>query len=99
MNGVNAATCGCFPDARDGVPDSTSRIATQDQLDGAFRRLSVEHRTVVVLVHYVGLSPTEAAERMGTPAGTARSRLHYALQHLRSAIEADLQPIITRGTA
>ena len=72
-----------LPRAGDGVPDETSRIATQDQLDGAFRRLSVEHRTVVVLVHYLGLSPTEAAERMGTPAGTARSRLHYALQQLR----------------
>ena len=84
---------------RDGVSDETSRIATQDQLDCAFRRLSVEHRTVVVLVHYLGLSPTEAAERMGTPAGTARSRLHYALQQLRLAIEADLQPVTTRGTA
>ena len=81
------------------TPDSTSRVAIQDQLDRGFRRLSVEHRTVVVLVHYLGLTPGEAAERMGTPAGTARSRLHYALQHLRSAIEADLQPIITRGTA
>ena len=88
-----------LPDDGRGVPDSSSRIATQDQLDRAFRRLSVEHRTVVVLVHYLGLSPTEAAERMGTPAGTARSRLHYALQQLRSAIEADLQPIVTRGTA
>ena len=84
---------------RDDVPDSTSHVATHDQLDGAFRRLSVEHRTVVVLVHYLGLSPTEAAERMGTPAGTARSRLHYALKQLRSAIEADLQPITTRGMA
>jgi RNA polymerase sigma-70 factor (ECF subfamily) len=83
----------------EGIPDATSRIAIQDQLDGAFRRLSVEHRTVVVLVHYLGLSPTEAAERMGTPAGTARSRLHYALKQLRSAIDADLQPITTRGTA
>ena len=81
------------------VPDATSRIATQDQLDGAFRRLSVEHRTVVVLVHYLGLSPTEAAERMGTPAGTARSRLHYALQEMRSALEADARPMTTRGTA
>jgi RNA polymerase sigma-70 factor (ECF subfamily) len=83
----------------EGIPDATSRIAIQDQLDGAFRRLSVEHRTVVVLVHYLGLSPAEAAERMGTPAGTARSRLHYALKELRSAIDADLQPITTRGTA
>ena len=81
------------------TPDSSSRIAIQDQLDRGFRRLSVEHRTVVVLVHYLGLSPSEAAETMGTPVGTARSRLHYALQHLRAAITADAQPASKRGTA
>ena len=81
------------------IPDSSSRIAIQDQLDRGFRRLSVEHRTVVVLVHYLGLSPSEAAETMGTPVGTARSRLHYALQHLRSALAADAKPATTRGTA
>ena len=81
------------------VPDALSRIAIQEQLDRGFRRLSVEHRTVVVLVHYLGLSPTEAAERMGTPAGTARSRLHYALQQLRTALEADAQPQRSRGRA
>lgn len=80
-------------------PDAASRIATQDQLDRGFRRLSVEHRTVVVLVHYLGLTPAEAAERMGTPAGTARSRLHYALQQLRAALEADARPAVARGTA
>jgi RNA polymerase sigma-70 factor (ECF subfamily) len=71
------------------VPDSASRIAIQHQLDQAFRRLGVEHRTVVVLVHYVGLSSTEAAAAMGTPVGTVRSRLHYALKYLREAVEAD----------
>ena len=81
------------------MPDSTSRIAIQDQLDRGFRQLSVEHRTVVVLVHYLGLTPTEAAARMGTPAGTARSRLHYALQELRSALEADARSTAARGTA
>jgi RNA polymerase sigma-70 factor (ECF subfamily) len=81
------------------VPDSASRVAIQDQLDRAFRQLSVEHRTVVVLVHYLGQTPTEAAETMGTPVGTARSRLHYALAHLRSAIEADARVSSTRGTA
>jgi DNA-directed RNA polymerase specialized sigma24 family protein len=54
---------------------------------------------VVVLVHYLGYTPTEAAEAMGTPAGTARSRLHYALQHLRSSIEADARVSHQRGTA
>lgn len=81
-------------------PDSASTVATQEQLDRGFRRLSVEHRTVVVLVHYLGLTPTEAAERMGTPPGTARSRLHYALLQLRSALEADARrPAVARGSA
>lgn len=71
------------------VPDSASRIATHHQLDQAFRRLGVEHRTVVVLIHYVGMSSAEAAEAMGTPVGTVRSRLHYALKYLREAVEAD----------
>jgi RNA polymerase sigma-70 factor (ECF subfamily) len=81
------------------VPDSASRIANQDQLDRAFRGLSVEHRTVVVLVHYRGMTPSQAAEAMGTPVGTARSRLHYALQAMRSAVEADARAATTRGTA
>ena len=58
------------------VHDSSARIATQQQLDQAFRRLGVEHRTVVVLIHYLGLSAVEAADAMGTPVGTVRSRLH-----------------------
>ena len=53
----------------------------------------------MVLVHYLGLTPTEAAERMGTPAGTARSRLHYALQQLRGSLEADADPLPKRGSA
>ena len=71
------------------VPDTAGRIAIQHQLDQAFRRLGVEHRTEVVLIHYVGLSSTEAAAAMGTPVGTVRSRLHYALKYLREAVEAD----------
>jgi len=71
------------------VPDAASRIATHQELDHAFRQLGVEHRTVVVLIHYVGLSSTEAAAAMGTPVGTVRSRLHYALKYLREAVEAD----------
>jgi len=107
---VNTAFLPAFADVQRGnlrllphdepmVSDSASRIAIQDQLDRAFRQLSVEHRTVVVLVHYLGQTPSEAAETMGTPVGTARSRLHYALEHLRSALEADARATITRGTA
>jgi RNA polymerase sigma-70 factor, ECF subfamily len=81
------------------VLDSSSQIATQHQLDHAFRSLGVEHRTVVVLIHYVGLSPAETAEVMGTPVGTVRSRLHYALQTLRAEVEAEARFESTAGTA
>jgi RNA polymerase sigma-70 factor (ECF subfamily) len=79
--------------------DAASQFAIHDELDHAFKGLSVEHRTVVVLVHYLGLTPAEAAETMGTPTGTARSRLHYALRHLRAALEANARASTKRGTA
>jgi RNA polymerase sigma-70 factor (ECF subfamily) len=79
--------------------DSASTVATRQQLDLAFRRLGVEHRTVVVLIHYVGMSAIEAATAMDTPVGTVRSRLHYALKHLRAAIEADARYEQEVGTA
>jgi RNA polymerase sigma-70 factor (ECF subfamily) len=81
------------------VADSAARIATRYQLDQAFRRLGVEHRTVVVLIHYLGLSPAEAADAMGTPVGTVRSRLHYALKQLRGAVEADARLDMNESTA
>jgi DNA-directed RNA polymerase specialized sigma24 family protein len=52
-----------------------------------------------VLIHYRGMTPTEAAETMGTPVGTVRSRLHYALAHLRAALDADARAVTKRGTA
>ena len=89
-----------LPHDEPSVSDSASRIANREQLDFAFRGLSVEHRTVVVLVHYLGFSHAEAAESMGTPVGTARSRLHYALESMRAAIDAEARtPATTRGTA
>lgn len=81
------------------VPDHAVGLVTQQQLDHAFGRLGVEHRTVVVLVHYLGLSSAEAAAAMGTPIGTARSRLHYALKSMRAALEADARLERTADTA
>ena len=70
-----------------------------EQLDHAFRQLSVEHRTVVVLVHYLGMTPAEAAEAMGTPTGTAPLPAPYALQPMRAALEANARAVTERGTA
>jgi len=70
-------------------PDETGRVLDRDQLDRGFRALDVNHRAVVVLYYYVGLRPDEAAEVLGWPAGTVRSRLQRAIQQMRAALDAD----------
>jgi RNA polymerase sigma-70 factor (ECF subfamily) len=70
-------------------PDDLVSIDERDALDRAFRRLTVEQRTVFVLHHHQGLPLVEIAESLGIPAGTARSRLHYATRVLRAALEWD----------
>ena len=69
--------------------DATDALADRDQIERAFRRLKPAHRTVVVLSFYVGLAVPEIADCIGVPLGTAKSRLHYATEALRAAIEAD----------
>ena len=76
-------------------PDQSGWFADRDQLERAFRRLNVEQRAVVVLHFYLGLALKEAAEVLGIPEGTARSRLHYALRILRGAIEADERRLLS----
>jgi RNA polymerase sigma factor (sigma-70 family) len=63
--------------------------AIRDQLDRGLARLSAEQRTVVVLVYYLDLPLADAAQAMGVPLGTTKSRLNRATQALRAAIEAD----------
>src|SRR5262249_549222 len=58
--------------------DPAEELATREQLERGFQRLSLEHRAVLVLRLYLGLSLDETAATLGIPAGTAKSRLHYA---------------------
>jgi RNA polymerase sigma-70 factor (ECF subfamily) len=74
------------------IADSSEDVARRDQLERGFSRLSVEHRTVIVLRYYSGLSVEETAAALGTSIGTAKSRNHYALEALRAALEADARP-------
>jgi RNA polymerase sigma-70 factor (ECF subfamily) len=69
--------------------DAASSIADRDQLERAFRRLSMDQRTVVVLRHFLDMSTTEVAAVLGIAEGTVASRLHYALRGLRAALDAD----------
>ena len=76
-------------------PDLARSVATRDQLDRAFRRLTPEHRAVVVLHHHLGYPLTEIAATLGIPHGTARSRLHHAVRQLRAALDADDRTVAT----
>jgi RNA polymerase sigma-70 factor (ECF subfamily) len=76
--------------------DDTGLVADRDELARVFGRLSIEHRTVVVLHHYLGFTVEDAAAAIGIPVGTAKSRLHYATDALRAALEADARLTATR---
>ena len=70
-------------------PDRSNGLADRDQIERGLRRLNDAQRTILVLSFYVGLSPTEVAEALDIPVGTAKSRLHYAIEALRAALAAD----------
>jgi RNA polymerase sigma-70 factor (ECF subfamily) len=70
-------------------PDRVSELADRDQMERALRRVSDDQRAVLVLSFYVGLSSSDLADALEIPVGTAKSRLHYAIEALRAAIGAD----------
>lgn len=57
-------------------------------LGGAIAALSADHQVVIALRFYRDLAVDDIAARLGIPAGTVRSRLHYALRQLHDAIDA-----------
>jgi RNA polymerase sigma-70 factor (ECF subfamily) len=74
------------------VGDGTSVTNDRDQLERGFSRLEPEARALIVLHHYLDLPLPEVAIALGIPLGTAKSRLHRALQSMRAALDADSRP-------
>ena len=91
------ATVRVLPIDGPSTPDGSDAVADRDELERAFRRLSIDQRAVFVLHHYLGLPLVEVAELLEIPAGTARSRLHYAIAGLRDALTAEPEPIVQEG--
>jgi DNA-directed RNA polymerase specialized sigma24 family protein len=69
--------------------DANAVMVDRDQLERGFRRLEPEGRALIVLHHYLDLPLPEVAFALGIPLGTAKSRLHRALQVMRAALDAD----------
>lgn len=79
------------PDERLDGPSPTSsdieRAVETWQVADALHQLSDAHRAAIVEVHLRGASIADAAEQLGVPAGTVKSRLYYGLRALRLALE------------
>ena len=69
--------------------DDYRSVVDRDQLERAFRRLSVDHRAVIVLRHLLDMSPDEVADVLGISSQAVYSRLRRAVPALRAALEAD----------
>ena len=86
-----------MPEASDAI-GLDADLAVRDQLERGFRRLDVDQRTVLVMHYYLGFSLDDAAEVLGVPPGTVRSRLHRAIAAMRAALEADARaPLPNQG--
>ena len=66
--------------------DAFAQVVDRDLIERAFLDLSVEHRAVLVLTHYVGLPAPEVATIIGVPVGTVYSRLHHGTKAMRSSL-------------
>lgn len=64
-------------------------LAARD-LEAVLSRLQPHHREVLVELHLRDRSVVQAAERLGIPAGTVKSRNFYAIRALR--------PVLARST-
>jgi RNA polymerase sigma-70 factor, ECF subfamily len=74
------------------TPESSafeSEIADRDEMERGFRRLSPEHRAVLVLHYYLGLTIGEVAEVLRIAPGTVGSRVHYAMRSLRASLASE----------
>jgi RNA polymerase sigma-70 factor (ECF subfamily) len=74
------------------ISDRQAALAIADELERGLRQLTMDQRTVLVLIYYLDLPLAEAAATLGIPVGTMKSRLNRAISALRASIEADARP-------
>jgi RNA polymerase sigma factor (sigma-70 family) len=77
--------------------DGFGSIVDRDALESGFRRLSMDHRAVLVFHHYCDLPLDRVAEILRIPVGTAHSRLHHATRALRASLDADARLPASEG--
>ncbi|MGF6882089.1 RNA polymerase sigma-70 factor (ECF subfamily) [Nocardia sp. GAS34] len=68
-------------------PDQAERALDSWLIADALARLSLDHRSVIVRAYYRGLSTQQIATELAIPEGTVKSRMHYGMRALRSALQ------------
>jgi len=68
------------------LPESMDAEVDSIRLRAALARLPVDQRVALVLGLFEGLSSSEIATRLDVPIGTVKSRVHAAMQKLRSEL-------------
>jgi RNA polymerase sigma-70 factor (ECF subfamily) len=86
-----------LPEDAPSASTALDAVIDRDQLEMAIRRLSVDHRTVLVLHHYADVPVDRIARILDVPVGTVQSRLHYAMRSMRAALEADARPALSEA--
>jgi len=61
-----------------------------DQIQGAFNRLSENHRVLLTLHDIEGYRLVEIESMLGTPVGTLKSRIHRARAKMREMLPSDI---------
>jgi len=69
------------------APGSLEQAMLGWQVAAALEALTPEHRQVIRLAQFQGLTMREISERTGLPVGTVKSRIWYALRSLRLVLE------------
>lgn len=74
--------------ANAGDPEAeVNRLLDQILVEEALTRLQPDHRNVVQALYFAGLSVQQAADSLGVPAGTVKSRAYYAVRSLRTILD------------
>ncbi|MER6115043.1 sigma-70 family RNA polymerase sigma factor [Streptomyces sp. NPDC001743] len=74
-------------DDGDASSDNTASTIDSHVVLQALGELNEQQRTVIWLMYYLECSVSQAAEHLGIPPGTVKSRAFYAVRALRKALE------------
>ena len=78
-----------LPDEKQTLESETEAQIQARRLWQAVRTLSTDHQQIIYLRYFLEFSVQDTADALDIAAGTVKSRLHRALNQLRTTIESD----------